>query len=399
MKFIFWLSVIWIVYTYIGYLLVLLIITAFRKTKIAAISEDYQPSVSIAIAAFNEEKSIDKKIKNCLELDYSKEKLEIIIVSDASSDRTDEIVSSYRSNGVKLLRMSERKGKTAAQNHAASLAKNEILVFSDATTIYRKDAIRKLVRNFEDLRVGCVGGEEHFIASHDGIASLAMLARNDEGAVPRNDDIVHEAGFFWKYERFLRQKESEFNTLIGVSGCIFAIRKELYELLEDSLIEDFALPLIVASKGYKVICEREAVAYEKAAANTKAELSRKTRIVTGGINVLYRMRHLLNPFRYPLLSFQLISHKVFRWLAPVFMLSAFISNMYLMNSNTFFFAIGLCQIVFYALAFAGHFIRNYRFTPKLIKIAYHFCIMNFAAFFGILQFLKGKRRVVWEPVR
>ncbi len=354
----------------------------------------YTPKVSLIIAAYNEEASIRRKILEALyNTDYPRDKLEIIIASDASTDRTDAIARGFLGRGITLIRQEERKGKTAVQNLAATQARGEVLVFSDATTIYSSGVIRNLVRHFSDPKVGCVGGEEHFINDVDRLSFIVDRKRK------KNKDISLEASFFWKYEKLIREKESEFNTMIGVSGCVFAIRKELYEKLDDSLIEDFALPLKVASKGYKVVCEKEAKAYERAAANTGAELSRKTRIVTGGINVLWKMRELLNPFRYPRLSYQLFSHKIARWLAPVFMLLLFISNMYLLKENGFYFAAGVGQMIFYALAFLGHFVRNYSFSPKAVKIAYHFCVMNFAAILGMLKFVRGDRRVVWQPVR
>lgn len=396
MKILFWLSIIWVGYVYVGYLTILILLTMFKKNKIVS-DNTVTPKVSLIIAAHNEEEVIRRKILESLHsLDYPKDKLEIIVASDASNDKTDDIVRGFADQGVKLVRQNERKGKTAVQNVAAKEAKGEIFVFSDATTIYRKDVISKLVRNFSDPKVGIVGGEEHFIASEDEIASSSAASG---GETPRNDGIVEEASFFWRYEKLLREKESEFNTMIGASGCVFAIRKELYEPLEDSLIEDFALPLKVASKGYKVVCEKEAIAYERAASNIKTELIRKARIVTGGINVLWKMRYLLNPFKYPLLSFQLFSHKIARWFTPVFMALLFISNMYLMRESGFFLALGLSQIAFYCLALMGYFVRNYRFSPKPIRIAYHFCVMNCAAVLGLLRFLRGDKKVIWTPVR
>lgn len=395
MKYIFWLSIIWIVYVYAGYFLILMFLAAFKKNAVAK-DDGYLPKVSLIIAAHNEEDVIRGKILESLSLDYPKEKFEIIVASDASTDRTDKITRNFAERGVKLVRQKKRRGKTAVQNLAASKASGEILIFSDATTIYKGGVIRNLVKHFSNPKVGCVGGEEHFI---NNVYRSSLIVDSKEKKNPAQNDIVHEASFFWKYEKLLREKESEFNTMIGVSGCVFAIRKELYEPLEDSLIEDFALPLKVASKGYRVVCEREAIAYERAAVNTKAELSRKTRIVTGGINVLWKMKYLLNPVKYPLLSFQLMSHKVARWCAPIFMFSLFASNMMLMSSSIFFFMTGVLQIAFYVLAITGHFIKHLAHAPKVIKMIYHFCIMNLAAIWGIFRFLRGNRKVIWQPVR
>ncbi|MBN1871083.1 MAG: glycosyltransferase [Candidatus Omnitrophica bacterium] len=396
MKFTFWFSVILIFYTYIGYAVILKIIVKSKRLLRSArndertISDDL-PTVSFIITARNEEGVIRKKLEDTLTLDYPKDKLEVIVASDASSDDTNRIVEEFE--GVKLVRQDEHKGKTAVQNLAVSQASGDILVFSDATTIYKKEAIRKLVRNFGDPNVGCVGGEEHFKRQVDG----EWFTVNGKG-------IEEEASFFWKYEKYLRRRESEINSMIGVSGCIFAIRRELYEPLEESLIEDFALPLIVNSRGFKVVCEEEAICYENAAKDTGTEFSRKTRIVTGGINVLYKMKHLLNPIKYPLLSFQLFSHKILRWLSPLFLLGVFVSNLYLFEINRFYYLSYIAQLCFYGIALFGHITRAQEHTStgahlKIVRLIYHFCVMNFAAVLGFIRFLRGERRVVWQPVR
>jgi len=395
MKFLFWFSVICVLYTYIGYPFILMVIV-FVKDKLFSLFSKYStlhtglnsfnpaphmlptgfyPSVSIIIAAYNEDNVIRDKIEKILNLDYPPDKLEIIVASDASTDKTDDIVKEFTSRGVILVRQKTRGGKTSVQNLAVKYAKGEILVFSDATTVFDNQALKKLVRNFKNPSVGCVGGEEYFVTSPGGISE--------------------EAGFFWKYERKLRRLESSFNTMIGVSGCIFAIRKELYERLDDTLIEDFVLPLKVAGRGFKVMCEREARAYEYPAKSVKDEFRRKARIVSGGINVVVKMKYLLNPFKYPALSFEILSHKICRWLVPLFMVSLLISNLFLWNDNAFFRAVLLLQLCFYALAFVGYFYRKI----KLLKFISHFCLMNITAVLGMIRFIKGEKKVIWEPVR
>ncbi|HPM42764.1 MAG TPA: glycosyltransferase, partial [Candidatus Omnitrophota bacterium] len=324
-------------------------------------------------------KAIEKKLKDSVALDYPEDRIEFIVASDASTDATDGIVKSFPDKRVCLVRSDVRGGKTAAQNLAVSAAKGEILLFSDATTVWEKDAVKKLVRNFKDPAVGCVGGEERFVESGSGIAK--------------------EAGFFWRYETILRQKESAIKTMIGVSGCIFAIRKCLYEKLNDRLIEDFAIPLKVASKGYRVIYEKKAIAYEDAARDTKSELIRKSRIVTGGMVVVAYMRGLLNPLKYPFLSFSIISHKIFRWLAPFFMVLLLISNLSLMRLGPGFFMFAVMQVGFYTLAFAGYILKDRGNIPGALRLAYHFCLVNLAAFLGFVKFISGEKRVIWEPVR
>src|SRR3989338_1476252 len=360
MKFIFWVSFFILFYTYIGYAALLYVVSFIKRNKVIT-DETYAPSISFIIAAYNEQVSIKDKIEKTLALDYPKEKMEIIIASDASTDKTDEIVLQYAKQGVKLCRMDERRGKTQVQNLAVSKAKGEILVFSDATTIYKKDAIKKLVRNFADKKIAIVAGEEEFIKK--GI-------------------MYKQVSVTWNYEKFLRRLESRFNSLIGVSGCIFAIRKNLYEKLSSGLIEDFTLPLLVLEKGYKVHLEEGAIGYEEPVSRSQDEFKRKARIVSNGISVVMNMRRLLNPFRNFKIAFQLISHKVFRWLAPIFMILLFVSSISLMNTGVVFFVFAIAQATFYLSAIFGY---------GLIR---HFCIVNFAGIIGIFQFLRGNRKVM-----
>jgi len=324
METMFWWSYILLVYVYLGYPLILTLLTTFHWDRDR--KEEYYPQVSFIIAAYNEEKVITKKINDTLDLHYPKDKFEIIVASDASSDMTDDIVQSFEDKGVRLVRSQERRGKTAAQNLAVKEAHGEILIFSDATTIYDKEAVTYLARRFVKGKVGAVAGVEKFIDSKTKIAQ--------------------EASFFWNYELYIRERESKLNTMISVSGCIFAIRKNLYGQLPEGLIEDFALPLKVAERGFKVIQEKRAFAYEEAVEETHDEFTRKARIVAGGIAVLVHMKQVLNPLKHPLLSIQVISHKVLRWLAPVlllflFIILFFVPSMYfqsLIGSQTAFFS-------------------------------------------------------------
>jgi len=378
MKFLFWFSFIWIIYAYVGYFLLIFIFNLFKRNK-HELDESYFPRVTHIVAAYNEEKVIEEKIKQTLSLNYPKSQIEVIIASDASTDNTDSIVKGFNDDRIVLVRQEKRGGKTSAQNLAVKKAKGEILVFSDATTTLETSALRRLIRHFKDESVGCVGGEERFIKS--------------------DNEISTEAGFFWKYEKLLRRQESKFNTMIGVSGCVFAIRKKLYEPLDDVLIEDFILPLKLASQGLKTVCEKKAIAYERATKDTKEEFSRKARIVAGGIGVIVNMRHLLNPFKYPLLAFQIISHKIFRWCVPVFMVVLFISNLFLIDISRLFFIVLVLQISFYSLASIGYMFKESDHMPKGIKIIYHFCIMNFSAVIGVIKFLKGEKKAIWQPIR
>jgi cellulose synthase/poly-beta-1,6-N-acetylglucosamine synthase-like glycosyltransferase len=378
MKVLFWVSLVWVFYTYVGYLGLLAVITSVRRRPIRR--TDDTPRVTMLTAAYNEENAIEAKIRNCLAQDYPREKLEIIIASDCSTDRTEEIVTRYASDGVRLVKQPERRGKTAALNLTLAHATGEILVYSDATTHFSPDTVRNLVRNFGDPSVGCVGGEPRF-------------------RLPQQTTVGAEVSLFWRYEQFLRRKESEFNTLIGVSGCVFALRRELAEPLRDDLIEDFVHPLKVAGRGYRVVYEREAVAYEETTLTGDQEFQRKTRIVVGGINALWHMRSHMSPFRRPLLVFQLFSHKLCRWLTPFFLATLFCSTLVLMVTDAAFVPLGTAMLVFAACACIGWWFHARRYLPRLFKVPYYFVLINLAVLAGIYQYFAGERRVIWEPVR
>ena len=217
--------------------------------------------------------------------------------------------------------------------------------------------------------------------------------------LPQQTTVGAEVSLFWRYEQFLRRKESEFNTLIGVSGCVFAMRRELAEPLRDDLIEDFVYPLKVASKGYRVVYEKEAGAYEETTLTGDQEFQRKTRIVVGGINALWHMRSLLNPFRHPLLTFQLFSHKICRWLTPFFLATLFISTMVLIFRDPLFMPLGTAMIAFAACSGIGSWFHTRRSLPRLFKVPYYFVLINLAVLAGIYQYIAGERRVIWEPIR
>lgn len=376
--FIFWASVIFIGYTYIGYP-VLLWSISFLKKRETCIDESFTPKVSMIIAAYNEEKCIREKLIQTLELDYPKNRFEVIVASDGSTDKTDEIVLEFKDKGVSLIRQDPRGGKTAAQNRAVKAANGEILIFSDATTIFEPTAIRALVKHFKDPGVGCVAGREIFIENKTSVS--------------------RQAGFFWKYELFLRKKEAAIFTLIGVSGCIFAIRPQLYTRLPEGLIEDFALPLQLASRGFRTLYEEKAIGYEEASKTIRNEFSRKARIVSGGINVVMTMRYLLNPIRFPLLSFYLFSHKICRWLVPICMMIAFSGNILLLKGGLVYIFLFSGQVLFYLAALFGHLFHSKIKLPAGIRIIYHFSIMNFSALVGMYKYLTEEKVALWETVR
>jgi cellulose synthase/poly-beta-1,6-N-acetylglucosamine synthase-like glycosyltransferase len=338
------------------------------------------PRVSVVIAAYNEERSIGQKIENTLGLDYPKELMEIIVASDCSSDKTDEIARNYGDRGVKLSRMKERSGKTAAQNEAAKIAGGEILLFSDATTIYDRNAIKKIVPNFADSAVGCVGGR------------LIFHQHSEEKRV------LPQKNLYELLEQYIRTEETRIWTTFGIDGCIYAVRKELYKPLDRNLTSDFVIPLMIIRDGYRVVFERHALAHEELPPFKGYELKRKIRTVRVGLTGMFAMRKLLNPLRYGFwIPFGLISHKVFRWLSPFFLMGLALTNFFLLKEFPYNVFFGI-QVLFYGLAAAG-VVLNDKLSSKIVSLPLYFCLLNMAAVFCFIEFIKGKRTEIWDTAR
>ena len=377
-QWIFWISFLIILYFSIGYPLVLVIISKFRRLKHKS-SENYLPKVSLIIAAFNEEKIIEEKIKNSLSLDYPQDRLEIIIASDASTDQTDEIARSYQNQGIILYRQDEHLGKTNVQNEATKIAQGEILVFSDATGMYNKYAVRKLIRNFADPNIGCVAGELKYVSLDQ--------EKSEEGE-----------GIYWKYEQFIKRIESRVSSLSGANGAIYALRKNLYVPLSSDIISDFVEPLEIFKNGHRVIYEKEALCFEKSSKGITAEFRRKVRIIVRGLRGLAFEKALLNPLKYGLMSFQLISHKLLRWFLPLFLITLILANFFLISSP-FFLVLFWLQIIFYLFAFVGLILDKSDIDFKLFYLPLYFCTINLAALIALIKFTKGEKKVIWQTER
>lgn len=365
MNLVFWLLLVLSIYVYLGYPILLSLLSALvaKKVNKGAIA----PHISLIIAAHNEEKDIAKKLEDSLGLDYPRDKYEIIVVSDGSVDKTNEIVVSFQDKGVKLLALSERKGKTSAQNEAVKTAQGDILIFSDATTVFQQDTIKQMVNNFADNTVGGVGAELVY--------------------VNKNKTAVGEGtGLYWKYEKYLRKKESDISSLIGVSGCAYAIRKDLYENIDPSLISDFVVAQMVYSKGRRVVFEPAAIVFEETNSETKEEFKMRVRVATRSLYGLWYMRKLLNPFKYGIYAIQLISHKVLRYLMPVFLILLFLTNILLLAHGVGYQLLFGTQVIFYISAAIGGMPR-------------YFCTMNLALLVAMINFLRGEKNITWQPVR
>jgi len=376
-EFVFITSVVVIAYAYLGYPAVLTTLSRFLGQSIK--KADITPRVSLIIAAYNEERDIARKIRNALALDYPADKLEIIVTSDCSTDRTDEIAREFQGS-VTLLRMPHRLGKTAAQNRAASNSTGEILVFSDATTDYDASAVSKLVRSFADPGVGCVAGR--------------LVYRNSANAGVGKGCIS-----YWSYERFLKTEESRLSSLIGVSGCLYAVRRSSYVMLERDLSSDFVIAAEIRLLSLRTVYEPEAICYEDTNRRGADEVRMRVRIIEQTITALSRYRELLDPFRHGLFAFQLISHKVARYLVPWLLVGALLSNLAASRSIPALNTTLIIQAAFYSMAICGAMMERLRVSSKILALPSYFVLGNVAAAIGLIKFFLGHSHIVWEPVR
>jgi len=382
---IFWGSIFLMFYVYFGYPLfiaILACIKAYIKKDDHLLQQNYEPTVSLIIAAYNEEKVIAKKIENSLKLDYPKDKLEIIVFSDGSTDKTDEIVKSYSDKGIKLFRIEGRKGKVYCKNITAERAQGEILVFSDANSMYERNAIKKLVAHFGDPKVGCVAGELRY----------------------RKDSAVKGESLYWRYEQFIKYFEGKIGNLTTVNGAIYAIPKRYYPVLPIDVSDDFGHTLLIKAKGLKVIHEPEALAWEETSENILLEFKRRIRMVSQASYALFykrEFRTLLNPLKHGLFSFQLWSHKVLRWLSGIFLILAFLTNILLVGEGDIYIFFIACQSIFYIFAIWGLLQEGLfkKKAPKIPHIAGYFVIMCYAMLKGFIKGLLRKPTIIWTPIR
>lgn len=372
---IFWAAASLILYTYFGYPVLLAILVAFKKNQIR--KESIQPRVTIVIAAYNEERRIGEKIENTLSLHYPREKKEIIITSDGSTDDTNQLISEYLERGVRLLLLPEHRGKEFAQREAIKKANGEILVFSDVATMLKDDAISTIVMNFHNPAVGCVSSEDI--------------------ALP-NDKHPSGEGIYIKYEMFLRRLESKVYSLVGLSGSFFAIRRELCNEWRIDLPSDFALAIHSVKRGYRAVSDRHAVGHYKAVISNSEEFRRKVRTGTRAIAVLMQHFDILNPFRYGFFSIQIMSHKVFRYLMPLFLLFVFVTSIPLAHVHNFYTGILLAQLAFYFIGLLGFFSQGLN-PISIFKIPVFFTVANLSIAVAWLKYFSGHRSVHWDPSR
>jgi cellulose synthase/poly-beta-1,6-N-acetylglucosamine synthase-like glycosyltransferase len=375
---VFWLSVAALLYTYAGYPLLLILMSRLRPRHVRR--ADWTPSVTFIITAYNEERDLAAKLENTLALDYPQSNLEILVASDCSTDRTDEIVLGFASRGVRLHRQAERLGKTAAQNAAVELARGEIILFSDATTLYQPDVLRRLMPYFADPTVGCATGR---IVYTDSAAS----------------SVGHGTRSYWSYEFLLRKHESAVCSLIGVCGCMYAVRRSAYVPLYHEACSDFIIATKMVEQNLRAVYEPDAVCMEETNERANKELKTRVRIITQTFADLWRNRAMMNPMRSGFYAIQLLSHKVMRYLVPLFLIIILTASAALAVHSIFFDIILAGQLCLYGAAFLAWMLERAGVHNRLLAIPQYFVLANLAALIAFFKFMSGERYARWEPIR
>lgn len=384
----FWISLFIAFYTFVGYGFLLYFIIKIKrifkgKPILPIVADDDLPTCTLVVAAYNEEHFIAQKIANSLQLNYPTGKLKFVFVTDGSSDKTPDIIAQHPQ--IQLLHRPERAGKIAAVHRAMEYVDTEVVVFTDANTFLNTEAITRICRHYSDKTVGAVAGEKRVQIDASADASAAG------------------EGFYWKYESALKKWDSELYSVVGAAGELFSVRRNLYQdVPADTVLDDFMISMLIAAKGYRIIYEPEAYALETASENVSEELKRKIRIAAGGIQSILRLQGLLLPFKFPVLSFQYVSHRVLRWtVTPFFLIMAFITNF-----AVAFAAKGLIyellfagQVLFYCLAIFGYIMEERHIRIKILFIPYYFCVMNYAVMAGIIRYFTTQQSSVWEKAQ
>lgn len=364
-------------YVYLGYPALLAVLSAFFRRERPPIG--YTPRLTLLICAYNEEAAIERKIRESLSLDYPSEKLEILVVSDASTDRTDEIVRSVRDPRVRLLRIEPRGGKTNAQNEAVKQCSGEVIVFSDATATYHPKALLFLASHYLDSSVGAVSGRYKYFDPQDssptGFGSRA----------------------FWNYENTIKLFQSRIGTLTGCSGCIYSVRRANYIALDTDACSDLVQPLKIVRGGHRVAFEDRALAYEETTKNSSQEFRMRVRVATRGMRGVLSVPELLQPWRNPWTCFQLVSHKLLRWLVPVMLIFLFIGTAANLRLGVFALAFWV-QAAFYAFVLLS-LIWPVHLRWRILGLPLFFCTLNAAALLSMLEVLRGQKFTTWNTVR
>lgn len=388
LEILFWIFLFILFYTYLGYALVLFVLLKLKKNELPNrfLNTDtfYEPNVCLFVTAFNEKNYVQQKVENSFSLDYPKEKIQYLWVTDGSDDGTPNLLKKYEN--LEVYHLNERRGKVHAMNRGVKYVKAPIIIFSDANTQLGNQSIREIVAKFSDAKTGCVAGEKRIVEKEADVATGAG------------------EGLYWRFESWIKSMDAELNSAVGAVGELFAIRTELFEEVgTDILLDDFIISLRIAQRGFHVAYAPNAYAEETASLNIKEELKRKIRIAAGGVQTIFKLKGLLNPFRHGLLSWQYFSHKVLRWfLAPVSLFLILVVNFQIIVRQSswsdfqFYSVFFYFQLSCYLLAVVGWYFENKKIRFKILFAPYYFLFINYASICGIIRYFKGKQSVNWE---
>ena len=383
----FWLGLFLVFYTYLGYGILLFFLVKIKNLisgkakKVELI--DY-PDVTLVMTAYNEESVVKIKMDNCHALKYPKGKLTICWITDGSDDRTNELLAGYPE--VSVLFQPLRQGKTSALNRGISYIKTPVTIFTDANTMLNENAIIEIAKCFADPKVGCVAGEKRIKQKETG-------------------DATAGEGIYWKYESVLKTLDDQLYSAVGAAGELFAIRTELFEVMPaDTLLDDFILSMRIAQKGYKIAYCKEAFAVEEPSSDILEEQKRKVRISAGGLQSIYRLKSLLNPFKYGILSFQYVSHRVLRWSITPFVLFLLLPlNLLLVTiverGLVLYLVLLALQVMFYLTGFLGNMYAKKQIKKKVFYIPFYFLFMNISVIKGIRYLRRKKGSGIWEKAK
>lgn len=387
LKIAFWICLILVFYTYIGYGMLLWVLVSIkrliygRQKKRELPPDNELPEVTLMICAYNEQDIVDFKMENTRQIKYPK--LKVVWVTDGSNDHTNDYLAKF--HDVEVIYSPERRGKTAALNHGLSLVKSELVVMTDANTMLNPESIQEIVRCFMDPKVACVAGEKRVAARHEGQAAA-------EGE-----------GLYWKYESTLKRWDGELYSAMGAAGELCAIRRSLYEPMpENALLDDFVMSLRMVDKGYKIAYTADAYAMEYGSADLTEESKRKRRIAAGGLQSIWWLRNMMNPLRQPVVAFQFVSHRVLRWsITPIALLLLIPLNVLLvfLKAGNIYTWIWVLQLVFYLAAYLGYLLEQYGRRSKWLYVPYYFLFMNLNVFRGMTYLRTHKSSGAWEKAK
>lgn len=383
----FWVCAALVFYTYIGYGIVLYLLLKVKRLFVhdehVTPRDEALPDVTVLVCAYNEEDVVEMKMSNIRSFDYPKDKLHTVWCTDGSDDGTNALLGRYPE--ARVLYEPERRGKTAAMNRAMSLIETDIVVMTDANTMVNAGAIREIARLFSDESVGCVAGEKRVLSREGGSTASAG------------------EGLYWRYESTLKRWDYELYSAMGAAGELCAVRRSLFvPVPEDTLLDDFILSMGIVARGKRIAYTAEAYAAEYGSADMSEESKRKRRIAAGGLQSIWRLRRLMNPFRYPVVAFQFVSHRVLRWsVTPVALMALIPLNVMLVfgNAGLFYILTWIAQIVFYLCAYIGYVLDSKGRRSKVLYVPYYFLFMNVNVFIGMRYLATHRHSGTWEKAK